>query len=55
MDNEHCEGSSEGHTWIAGGMYIRDDELEYVASWRDVKCENCSWLFDRGDGHGTDS
>lgn len=40
FDNECC------HVWVAGMLYVADEDLITVSSRRSVECEECGVLFD---------
>lgn len=43
----HCPPGH--HTWIAGMMYVNDEDVEAVAAVRTVECETCERVYRNGD------
>jgi hypothetical protein len=35
------------HSWVAGMMYVDDEDLEFVAQRRRIECEKCEKVYDR--------
>jgi hypothetical protein len=33
------------HAWVAGMMYVHEEDLEYVAAARQVECEKCEKIY----------
>jgi hypothetical protein len=40
MDENECR-----HSWVAGMMYVDDEDLDYIAANRKVECEKCEEVY----------
>ena len=45
MTNDECPESPYGHRWVAGMMYVHDEDVESVAAVRPVECERCEYVY----------
>jgi hypothetical protein len=40
QDQQECQ-----HAWVAGMMYVHEEDLDYVAQVRQVECEKCELIY----------
>jgi virulence-associated protein VapD len=51
MSNDICPESEFGHRWVAGSMYVHDEDVATVARARQVfrqtvECEKCEHVYE---------
>lgn len=46
-DADYAEPQHD-HTWVAGMMYVADEDLATVAANRKVECEDCEHVAKKG-------